>query len=316
MWIMAQETWGLKLDQDLKEKLQSIIKEDFESSKDFMEQLISLYELNKLKQGSNVLTDEIDQLESLTRRINSIFINANEKIGNMLQEKDIKAEQQVELKNKLIERLQCDIAKLEQEKEHISSINDSLVNSNTEYSQEVSQLTKSNRIMEDLVSEYKEKNDTLTGLLSEYKADREQNKSLQEQLQIMVKELDETRTELELSKQEVVKVKASLQTQLNTHKNELQELLTKHSDELVTLKREIELEANMKLLEAQQELQSKTQLLQEKNNTEIKQYQSQIQALQDKHNVEIEQYQTKYKELLERLEHRDPKKKNNIPPKK
>lgn len=279
---MAQETWGLKLDQDLKEKLQSIIKEEFESSKDFMEQLISLYELNKLKQGENVLADEIDQLESLTRRINDIFINANAKIGNMLQDRDIKSEQQVTLKNKLIERLQADIEKLEQEKNYISGINDDLTNSNNEYLQEIATLTKSNTMMEDLLAEYKEKNNTLTSLLAVYKTDREQNKELKDQLQLITQELTETKTKLDLSNKEVINIKALLQTQSNNHQNELQELLTKHDDELVTLKKKTEIEANMKLLEVQQELQTKTQ------------------ELQDKHNTEIQYYQSKYKDLLEK----------------
>lgn len=50
------------------------------------------------------------------------------------------------------------------------------------------------------------------------------------------------------------------------------------------VKGKTELEANMKLLELQQENQAK------------------MQALQEKHNAEIEQYQAKYRELLEKME--------------
>lgn len=101
-----------------------------------------------IKQGENVLTSEVEELESLTRRINSIFINANAKINSMLQDKETKAEQQIEKKDQLIERLQNDIAKLEEKKEHISSINDSLVNLNNEYIEQVNQLSKSNNTLE------------------------------------------------------------------------------------------------------------------------------------------------------------------------
>lgn len=281
---MAQETWGLKLDADLKEKVQEIIKKDFDSSKEFMEQLVSMYELHELKQGENVLTSEVEELESLTRRINGIFINANAKINTMLHDKDMRADQQVELKQKLIERLQGDIVRVEQEKEEISSINDSLVNSNTEYTETVNQLIKSNQTLEDLVTEYKMKNDTLTGLLAEYKEDREKNKSLQEQLQALERELQQSRIEAQQDKQALAQITATVQEQAEKHHKEILELNDKHIEELSTVKARVEIDANMRLLEVQQEFQCK------------------VQALQDKHNTEIEQYQTKYKELLEKLE--------------
>lgn len=281
---MAQETWGLKLDSDLKEKVQEIVKNDFDSSKDFLEQLVSAYELNKLKQGENVLTAEVEELESLTRRINGIFINANARINTMLQDKDTIAEQQQGLKQKLIERLQGDIARLEQEKEEISIINDSLVNSNQEYTQEVNQLTKSTSTLEQLVAEYKEKNDTLTGLLAEYKEDRVQNKSLQEQnreLQDKLHELNVVATE---QAKQIIETDKKLQEQSDKHQNELQELLKKHGNELDTTKIKAEIDANMTVLELQKEHQVKSQ------------------TLQEKHNAEVEQYQAKYRELLEKIE--------------
>lgn len=270
---MAQETWALKLDAELKEKLQGIIKDDFESSKDFMEQVVSLYELDKLKEGENVLSAEVDELESLTRRINGIFINANAKINTMLQDKDIKSVEQQELKQKLIERLQNDIAKLEQEKEQVSSINDLLVVANEEYKQKENQLTKSNQMLEDLVAEYKEKNDLLTGTLTEYKSEHEQNKLLQ----VQIRELEEKLHDLNLVCTEQSK-------QILESDTKLKDQADKQADEMNTTKAKSELEANMKLLEMQAE------------------YQSKVQALQEKHNAEIEEYQKKYRELLEKLE--------------
>lgn len=281
---MGQETWGLKLDAELKEKLQGIIKDDFESSKDFMEQVVSLYELNKLKQGKNVLTAEVEELESLTRRINGIFINANAKINSMLQDKDSRAEQQQELKQRLIERLQNDIAKLEQEKERVSNINDSLTVMNEDYKQQVNQLTKSKETLEQLVTEYKEKNDLLTGTLTEYKAEHENNKLLQEQNRELEDKLHELNVASTEQAKQIIDSDKKLQEQAQKHENELQELKAKHGEELNTTRARAEIEANMKLLELQVEHQAK------------------IQVLQEKHNAEIEQYQAKYRQLLEQME--------------
>ena len=281
---MAQETWALKLDSELKDRLQGIIKENFESSREFMEQLVDLYELDKLKQGDNILSAEVEELEVLTKRINGIFINANAKINTMLQDKDIKAEEQVVLKNRLIERLQRDIAKLEQEKSDISDINDRLVNSNQEYIETVNQLNKSTTTLEELVAEYKEKNDTLTGLLAEYKADREQNKILKEQIETQTLRVKQS-IELEQERQrELIRATEKLKEQETKHTNEIEELLRKHSDELESEKRKYEMDSAMLVIKLKEENQSK------------------LQAIQEAHNAEIEHYQVKYRELLEKLE--------------
>ena len=281
---MAQETWALKLDAELKEKLQSIIKEDFESSKEFMEQLVSLYEIDKLKQGGSVINSEIATLESLTKRINDVFIGVNAKINTMLEVKEADAISQMASKQNLIERLQSDLAKLEEEKEQISSINDSLVNSNNEYKQEVNQLTKSNQTLEELVAEYREKNDMLTGTLTEYKADREQNKALVAQVNELQAKLNELNSAATEQAKQILESDAKLQEQAEKHIIAIDELKAKHITELETVKAKAEIDANMKTLELQKEFQKK------------------LQEIQEKHNNEIMQYQAKYKELLDKLE--------------
>lgn len=299
---MSQETWGLKLDSELKEKIQEIIKNNFDSSKDFMEQLVSVYELNQLKQEENVLVSEVEELESLTRRINSIFINANARINTMLQDKDLFAEKQVEVKNQLIERLQNSITNLEHEKVELNNEVDDLKNINEEYKEEMQQLTESNQTLSALVTEYKEKNDTLAGLLAEYKEDREyakkvqgENKELIEKLHKAedvaskyVNEIDRYKAQMEdqenKHKEYIKESKLKLQEQEEEYKEYIQQIEVRYGKEVDTARREAEVEANLKILELQQE------------------YQKKLQDLQDKHNREVEQYQGKYKELLEQLE--------------
>lgn len=310
---MAQETWGLKLDSDLKEKVQEIIKTDFESSKDFLEQLVSTYELNKIKQGESVLTAEVEELESLTRRINGIFINANARVNTMLQDKDVQAEKQVELKSQLIERLQTNISKLEQEKADVDSELNNIDKLNEEYKEEIKQLTESNKTLNALVTEYKDKNDTLAGLLAEYKEDREdakkvriENNELKEKLysaedQSSKYENEISRYKEQLAAQEdrykmqlqdkesnykerIQNTEAKLQEHEKAHKEAIEQIEERNRKDLETVRREAEVEANLKILELQQE------------------YQKKIQGIQEKHNIEIEQYQSKYKNLLEKLE--------------
>ena len=282
--IVAQETWGLKLDSELKEKLQSIIKEDFENSKDFMESLIGLYELNKIKKGENILIAEVEELEQLTNRINMIFINANARLNTMLRDKDIKADEQQQYKDRMIERLQGDITRLEEEKVKISNINDELVNVNQEHLNQINQLTKANQTLEELVAEYKEKNDTLTGTLTEYKIEHENNKMLQDKVRNLEVRVNELNIVSEKQAQTIIEydeIKKEQELKLN---QTIDDLKVKHADEIETLKARADIELNKKILDIQQQDQIK------------------IQALQEKHNQDIEQYQNKYKELLEKIE--------------
>lgn len=292
---VAQETWGLKLDLDLKEKVQDIIRSDFDSSKEFLEQLVNMYELHQLKQGENILTSEIEELESLTRRINNIFINSNARINTMLQDKDQRLGEQVEIKQKLIEKLQRDLGKLEEEKEAISLVNDELVNSNKQYLQEVNQLTQSTQVLNQLVNEYKDKNDHLAGLLLEYKQDREENKGLREEIITLEGQLQTKYTENEYNQKELMELKEALEEKTLKFNITQKEALDKYTMELEATKRSAEIQTNLQILELQKEYQKDIQLNQSKHMKELEQ-------VHEKYNKEIEQYQVRYKELLEKLE--------------
>lgn len=279
---MAQETWALKLDPDLKEKVQEIIKNDFESSKEFMEQLVNMYELHQLKQGENVLTQEVEELEALTRRINGIFINANAKINTMLLDKDAKLGQQTELKQRLIEKLQGDLIKLEEEKESISAINDALVNSNNEYIEEFNQLTKSTSTLEALITEYREKNDTLTGLLKEYKEDREQMKLLQKENQELTLEIERNNTERAMQAQKISDLTTKIETLQETHENAFS-AYKEHSDREVDLfNKKTEININLKVLGIREKHQEEIELLQYNHNQEIRKYKNLLNELEQK----------------------------------
>lgn len=281
---MAQDTWGLKLDSELKEKVQSIIKNDFESSKDFLEQLVNLYNLNKLKQEGGVLSSEIDELESITKRINNIFINANEKVQSLLTDKDIKANEQVSLKQNIIERLQNTIKELEEDKERISGINDTLVESNTDYQNKTEQLIKTNITLEELVAEYKDKNSTLTGTLDEYKLEHNKNKELQEQVLELRKTISDLTSTNKTQLGEINILNRRLEEDTQKYQNELQSITNVYESRIKSEIEQAEIKHNRELVEQQRI------------------HQSEIKDIQGRFASEIERYQTKYRELLEEIE--------------
>lgn len=293
---MGTETWSLKLDAELKEKLQTIIKSDFDSSMDFVQELVYMYEVHKLKEAEYILSTEAAELESLTKRINRIFINANERINTVLLAKDDKATELVATKLELIERLQQNLSVIEKDKIQLISENSELIAKNTILQEEVSDLINRAKTTESLIKQNQEQNDTLINLISEYQEDREYNKKLQEQVKVLERRLEEINIVSTQQAKTIVETDTIIQGLTEKHQNELQELLTKHGDELTTLKTTSELDLNRAILRLQQEDQVKLQSLQEKHNYEVQQQQS-------KHAIEIEQYQEKYRSLLEQIEH-------------
>ncbi len=288
---MAQETWAAKMDVELKTKLQEIIKSNFDSSQDFIERVLELYQLDQLKVGSQVFKDEIEELEALTRRINGIFINANEKINTMLIDKEREEASKLVLKEQLIGSLQEKIEELKQEKEQMSSMNEGLYHTNQEYKKEMEQMLKSREVLEDLVKEYKEKNDTLSALLTEYKADHGKVSMLQEaidskdqtikQMQLQMDEQSRTIEKAGAELEEKNKVEVALHEE---YQNRLQAVENKHQEQLAMVKDKCKLEYELQLIEVQ------------------KAYQSQMQTLQSQYTNEIHEYQSKYRALLEQIE--------------
>lgn len=289
---MATETWSLKLDSELKEKIQEIVKKDFESSQEFMEQLLNAYQNEKLNNNSDMLKGDIDTVNRAIRQIQDVFIGVNAKLGSMEESYNqrIQVAQQSQEQEKQVYRE--NIEKLKSENEKISQANDKLVNINNELTEQVEQFTKSNSMLEQLVNEYKEKNDTLTGLLAEYKADHEANKNLKDELNMVKADKQKVENEVETQGKEIDKLNTKLIEQATTHENELQTIKSQHSVELGNATKQAEIDANMRILELQAEQQKK------------------LNDLQEKHNAEIEQYQIKYKELLEEMEQKKTKKMN------
>jgi hypothetical protein len=81
-------TWGLKVTDELKEKLDRVKKESGLEGEQFAAQLVTLFLTEELKTQKPHLSAELEELQGLTQRIYGIYIHSAERTENLLQSKE------------------------------------------------------------------------------------------------------------------------------------------------------------------------------------------------------------------------------------
>lgn len=267
---MGDATWGVKVSDELKDRIQNIIRDENTSSKDFIESLVSMYELNKVKYGDNLLKEEIEELESLTRRINSIFINTNSKVKTLVNDNQNRFDSVMESKLSLIDTLQENLIQIKNENEDIKSLNQELVNSKSELTKRVNELTEGNNNIKTLNEEYKSKIDTMAGIVEEYRSYKENYVKLEHKIQELSRRNVEVEIQLKDKLKEAIEVNKVLQVNEENHKVEIEKLNTAALEKLQAIKEKTELESDRKLLEADKKHQLEIQKLHDEYNIKVK----------------------------------------------
>lgn len=281
---MADSTFGVKVPEELKEQLQKLMSDSKLTGKDFMQQLINVYQVEKTKESMPLVAEDLKELQSLTQRINNIYLNLGYRIDNVIKIKDTETLEQLQLKDNVIMDLQSKNETVKEEFEKTDNKFTELVNLNNDLNKYINQLTESNNNLKELNEEYKSKIDTLTGIVTEYKQYKEEIKECKKELEdIQFKSIN-------LDKE--LKDKDSLVEKLNLEIKTIQEQGEKASQEL-----EIKYNGRIEELKEQGEFQTQKSIL-----ALQLQHQKELEEVNTKSNKNIEEYQTKYKYLLEELE--------------
>ena len=186
-------TWSVKMTDGLKEKIAGSLQESGLTGKEFMEVLLNTYE--QVKKERPEITPDLDELETLTKRICAIYVNVGERITTLLNDKDNSHKTLVAEKTDLARTLQKRITELENSlKEKITlakelaaekdKIQEEKINLELRQQNEIQQLAEINQSNKSLIEEYKQKNDTLTGLLAEYETYKSQIQELKKEINL------------------------------------------------------------------------------------------------------------------------------------
>jgi chromosome segregation ATPase len=232
---MNQTTWGVKITEELKQKLTKLIEESGLTAKDFIEELVQVYEAQKTKEVVPAISSDIEEVQTLTKRLVDIYLNMGQKVLNLQKAKDEEYAKAIAQKDSLIASLQDKIAELQEENKKFNAQIQELVNSQNELKSKVDQLEEVNQKNNDLIAEYRQKIESLTGLVDEYKGFEKENKALRN-------EIDKLKVDLEAKDREIKELKDSLafdlkQANIEKEKTVL-ELKKHHQDEIQKLQDE------------------------------------------------------------------------------
>ena len=282
---MGDVTFGVKVSEELKKQLEDLQKDSgLRTGKDFMQQLLNSYVLEKTKESIPAVAEDLKELQTLTQRINNIYLNLGYRIENINQAQEKEKQELLQSKDSIITDLQARIEILRAENDTLNNNYSEAVNIKIELDQRVNELTESNNNIKALIEEYKGKNDMLLSQLKQFEKYPEQlenAKGLLADSQSRNVELTNTIKNKDFA---IEKLNSEVETVKQDKEKIVRELNTKHSTELEAVKEKAELLKDKAILELQ------------------KQQQQELQELQHKHTTEIEQYQAKYKQLLEQLE--------------
>jgi predicted nucleic acid-binding Zn-ribbon protein len=292
---MADVTWGVKVSEELKEKIVETVQQSGLSGKEFVESLLLTHEMQKLKEMQPIMKADVEELQSLISRINNIFLNLGERIENIGKTKDQEYKIAMEGKDSTIQLyytkikgLESEIEQLRGDKEELNINFEGLINRKNE----LENLHQTNTA---LIQEYKEKNDTLTGLLSEYKQFKDDVIILKGELekeQEKQKELLASLTNIKKdSDAKVADMRTSTSKEIESLKQKINQIESKAKDNIITVQEKADM------------AKEKSNMVNEKAIIELRTvHQTDINKLHDSYNKKIQEILMSIKPMLQTAE--------------
>lgn len=178
----AETTWSVKIDKALKAELQEFTDNEEGTKGDFLRKAYQLYKTNKIIEGEDVLASEAKEIQAIAERLSRLLINANEKVNTRIKSIHTEAEDKSIYKDKFINKLEEELEGVRaslKDKEELLKEETRIKNENIARVIELE--TVANKALEDAEIS-KGQVATLATTIKGLEADREENKSLKQEL--------------------------------------------------------------------------------------------------------------------------------------
>lgn len=272
---MADVTFGVKVPEEMKNELAEIMKSTQLTGKEFMGLLLTTYKLEQKKQAEDLLVKDIDELQRLLQRIQTMYLNVSERVGLIVEERIGEVEAVVVQKEEEKETLIKEKSLLEEK------INN-LLKEKEEAKDRYLALEKAYSELEEQISEQKiqiKQHHTLCEKYEEQIVGLKEENSKWERLEIEIKERNEENERLKVRNDEVSSELWFVQREVE----KLKELLKQEEDgknkELTTLKEKYDLELQNSLLEQKLVFTNKIEVLKEEQHKVQQELNDRIQNL-------------------------------------
>jgi myosin heavy subunit len=278
---MADSTYSVRIDDQLKDKISDLIKESGLNSKDFMATMVQNYEINKTKEVIPLLNQDLTELQTLTSRINNIYISIGERINTMSKAKDEEYKSILDKKTSLMDTLQDKISSLEElntmfntDVQHLQDANINLELENSKLKKQLQEdtdrLNQVNESNKALIEEYKDKIDTLSGIVEEYKGYKVEIEQVKKDLQETSKQKDLLENQNIKLNDSIQRLNTDLQLKEQSHGKEIKSMNAKHEEGIKSLQEKMELKKEKTILDLQKKHQEELQTLNEEYNAKVK----------------------------------------------
>lgn len=274
---MASEVFSVKVDEELKGRIKTLIDESGMQGKDFMEQIIKVYELNSAKDIMPSAMGDVEELQAVTKRIYDIFIGLIERSSTLIKNKEGTLKDEIEKKNRSITLVQEKLDIVTRELESFRKENEDLNGRYHDIKEEVSQCDSRMREQErnhrnlleskeELIREYKDKNDALNGVISEYQEYKDKNKEL-------AASNDKLKAEIDLLKKQLGEKERKEEKLTDEIEN------IRSQNQVAILK--MQMDKEKAILELREKHQSKYEELNNDCNTKVDEYSKKVKVLLD-----------------------------------
>uniref|UniRef100_UPI003078F185 hypothetical protein n=1 Tax=Zhenhengia sp. TaxID=2944208 RepID=UPI003078F185 len=245
------------------------------TGKEFMGLLLTTYKLEQKKQAEDLLVKDIDELQRLLQRIQTMYLNVSERVGLVVEERIGEVEavvvQKEEEKETLIKEkslLEEKINNLLKEKEEAKDRYVALEKAYSELEEQISEQKIQIKQHHTLCEKYEEQ---IVGL-------KEEN-SKWERLEIEIKERNEENERLKVRNDEVSSELWFAQREVEKLKELLKQEEEGKNKELTTLKEKYDLELQNSLLEQKLVFTNKIEVLKEEQHKVQQELNDRIQNL-------------------------------------
>jgi chromosome segregation ATPase len=281
---MSDKTFGVKVSEELYDKVKEMIDAAGGNAKNWFEKTIALSQVQNLKESSKDYAADLSELEAHTARIYELAANMVQR-ANYLKDDAVKGlDEKVASRDLTITELQNNVKVL---KEQLASAEEGFKQNEgekSELTEQLEQLRAANANNQDLIKEYKEKVDTLSSLVNEYKGYAAENLELKqahtaekEQMKVEFAEKENrivsSNEELKATARDQAALIEQLEEKLNKaiedHKGELENQKVNFDNQLTQLTDRKELEKERAILEIERKYQAKLEAMQDQYNEKI-----------------------------------------------
>ncbi len=263
---MADTTYSVKIDEELKDRIMNAIKNSGVTGKEFFSKLIEIYETQNAGHENRV--KELSELEGHLSRIKALYSGLLEDSKLELESVSSEYKKEIEEKERVINSLTEKVKTLSEELSKVKSLLEESENEKNDLKKNLKDLSEKDETNLELIKEYKEKIKKIEMEVESSKAAKVENESLKKQIAEMEKHFEEIEKENKELSNEAENLKSDLEKIQYDHKKEIEGILLRSN-----------MEHQTEIMKEKQECQDRIRAIIEDQRKQFEEYNSTIKKL-------------------------------------